>query len=209
MGKVYAVKKGFKTGIFTTWEECKNATHGYSGAVFKGFGTMEDAEDYLGIGTKTKEADIFTGKQVSIYVDGSFSKEHRIYSYGCVIIHSLGRDQLKGVGYNPKVLSMQNVAGELMGAMTAVTWAVDHGFDRLHLYHDYTGIQHWATGEWRANKEGTQWYQRFMERNEEIIEVVFHKVLAHSGDNYNEEADQLAAKAIDEFVLQNRQGGRK
>ena len=33
MGKFYAVKRGRKTGIFTSWEECKNSIDGYKNAV--------------------------------------------------------------------------------------------------------------------------------------------------------------------------------
>ena len=32
--KYYAVKKGLKTGIFRTWDECKASVNGYSGAVY-------------------------------------------------------------------------------------------------------------------------------------------------------------------------------
>ena len=30
--KIYAVRKGHKTGLFNTWAECQKATAGYSGA---------------------------------------------------------------------------------------------------------------------------------------------------------------------------------
>ena len=46
--KVYAVKKGKKTGIFATWAECKANVDGYSGAQFKSFATKAEAEAYLG-----------------------------------------------------------------------------------------------------------------------------------------------------------------
>lgn len=45
--KFYAVKKGRKTGIFNTWEECKEQVHGYSGCQFKSFSTYEEAVAYL------------------------------------------------------------------------------------------------------------------------------------------------------------------
>jgi len=43
MTKFYAVKKGFKTGVFNTWEECKLYTYGYSNACFKLFKNYEEA----------------------------------------------------------------------------------------------------------------------------------------------------------------------
>ena len=34
--KIYAVRKGNKTGLFYSWDECK-AVHGYSGAEYMDF----------------------------------------------------------------------------------------------------------------------------------------------------------------------------
>lgn len=45
--KVYAVKRGNKTGVFENWSECQAATKGFSGAEFKSFTTREEAEAYL------------------------------------------------------------------------------------------------------------------------------------------------------------------
>ena len=43
-------EKDIKTGLFYTWDECKKAVHGYSGAEYKGFLTKEEAEAFLNIG---------------------------------------------------------------------------------------------------------------------------------------------------------------
>ena len=45
--KIYAVKKGHKTGIFDNWAECQSATKGFSSPEFKSFTTREEAEAYL------------------------------------------------------------------------------------------------------------------------------------------------------------------
>ena len=45
--KFYAVVKGRRTGIFPSWDECKEHVNEYPGAVFKGFKTHEDCEKYL------------------------------------------------------------------------------------------------------------------------------------------------------------------
>ena len=42
--KVYAVRKGKKTGVFTSWEECSASVSGFPGAEYKGFLTKEEAE---------------------------------------------------------------------------------------------------------------------------------------------------------------------
>jgi ribonuclease HI len=43
----YAVKHGFKPGIYETWAECKKQTIGYPKAVYKKFDTIEDCKNYI------------------------------------------------------------------------------------------------------------------------------------------------------------------
>ena len=45
--KYYAVKKGKTPGIYLTWEDCKAQTEGFSGAIYKSFPTLEQAEQYV------------------------------------------------------------------------------------------------------------------------------------------------------------------
>jgi ribonuclease HI len=42
--KVYVVWKGNKTGIFSTWDECKAQVDGYAGARYKAFESRQQAE---------------------------------------------------------------------------------------------------------------------------------------------------------------------
>ena len=44
--KLYAVRKGRITGVFDTWEACKEAVEGYPGAQYKSFSTKMEAEGY-------------------------------------------------------------------------------------------------------------------------------------------------------------------
>jgi hypothetical protein len=43
----YAVKRGYKCGLYFNWPDCKHPVRGYSGAQFKGFQRKEEAENYL------------------------------------------------------------------------------------------------------------------------------------------------------------------
>ena len=45
--KYYAVKYGVKPGIYETWAECEAQTKGFSGAKYKSFGSMAEAEKYM------------------------------------------------------------------------------------------------------------------------------------------------------------------
>ena len=47
MESYYVVKKGFKTGIFKTWGECKTAVNGFSGPIFKKFDSFPEASEFL------------------------------------------------------------------------------------------------------------------------------------------------------------------
>lgn len=104
--KIYAVRKGYKTGLFYTWDECKKAVYGYSGAEYKGFLTKEEAEAFLNIGaakiitnknsSTTTSVDFTalttsTSDRLVVYVDGSFDVSIQKYSFGCVILLEDGR----------------------------------------------------------------------------------------------------------------------
>ena len=56
----------------------------------------------------------------------------------------------------------------------------------------------WATGGWRAKNDLTQKYAEFMKNHGRVMDISFKKIAAHTGDKYNEEADQLAKAALTE-----------
>lgn len=194
--KVYAVRKGMKTGIFHTWKECQEAVKGYSGAEFQGFPTEEQAKAYL---NHTQASFQEEEDHLIIYIDGSFEESIGKYSYGCVILTPEGETIHKsGSGNEPESLAIRNVAGEMLGAMHAVQWALKNGYDQVELRYDYEGIAKWATGGWKAKNSLTQKYAAFMMEKQKTMKIVFTKVKAHSGDFYNEEVDKLAKAALTE-----------
>ena len=210
--KVYAVRKGKKTGLFYSWVECEAAVSGYSGAEYKGFTTEEEANAYLGVEQEIVENynnDEITDNKLIAYVDGSFDESLGKYAFGCIIITPNGETIKEfGNGDNPESLAIRNVAGEMLGAMFAVKWAVKNGYDNIELNYDYEGIEKWAVDEWKAKNTLTQKYAAFMKEQQSIIRINFQKVKAHSGDFYNEEADQLAKKALtDEKEFPKLNGG--
>lgn len=199
--KYYAVKKGRNPGIYHTWGECSNQVIGYKGASYKKFHSYDEALDFME-GHKT--ATINTKNEIKddemiAYVDGSFSVDANIYSYGIVIITKDGKETFNGYGNDLDLAQMRNVSGELKGAVEAIQLAVDRHMKRLYLHYDYAGIEKWATGEWKTNKNGTKMYKEFYDKMKDQIDIVFIKVKAHSGVEYNEEADGLAKKAIAEI----------
>lgn len=219
--KVYAVRKGKATGIFYTWDECKAAVDGFSGAVYKGFFTEEEARTYLageamfqkGIeecvsdgvnGNSVKKAsDTFAESeipepgQIIAYVDGSFEVSLGRYAYGCVILTPEGEIiRESGGGDNPESAALRNVTGEMLGSMFAVQWCIKHGYQAVDIRYDYMGIEMWATGGWKAKNSLTQKYAEYMQRNAQRVKITFKKIAAHTGNKYNEEADKLAKAAL-------------
>ena len=44
---IYAVKKGRRPGIYTTWDACKAEVNGYPNAIFCKFKTKSEADAYM------------------------------------------------------------------------------------------------------------------------------------------------------------------
>lgn len=209
MAKYYSVYRG-KSGtprIFTNWEECKKEVIGCKGAIYKSFKTKVEAEEFLQLNSQGKRIenknDNVNNKEFSldnglvIYVDGSFSLEKGNYSYGLIAIDN-GKEIYEdySVGDDSDSVSLRNVAGEVLGSLKAVEYAIEHNYKEVNIVYDYQGIECWALGTWKRNKVLTQKYYKKMQENMKKIKINFVKVKGHSGDKYNDIADKLAKKAL-------------
>lgn len=193
MSKYYAVKKGRQTGIFMTWAECEQQVKGFKGAMYKSFSSEKEALSYL------DDCSLVVDETQGLiaYVDGSYNIKTKEYGYGCVLIEGQSViEQFNGKGNDIEYASMRNVAGEIIASEMAIRYAIKHGYSFICIYYDYEGIEKWANHIWKANKPGTIAYQRFIEESRQKIHISFIKVLAHSGDMYNDIADTLAKKAV-------------
>ena len=134
---------------------------------------------------------------VIAYVDGSFEKSIGRYAYGCVLLTPDGQEiRESGSGSDPAGVAIRNVAGEMLGAMNAVKWAQENGYPAVEIRYDYEGVEKWVTGVWRAKTPLTSKYAVHMQEAGKKIQISFCKVAAHTGNHYNEEADQLAKSAL-------------
>ena len=201
--KYYGVKKGKITGVFKSWEECKQSVEGYPGAEYKGFATYNEACEYLGIDGQNYAAKVrgalSQADSLLTYVDGSYDDSIKKYAFGCVFILPDGKIYVEyGNGDNPQSLQHRNVTGEMLGAMYAVKTAMLNGYKAIELCYDYEGVEKWVTGEWRSKTELTQKYAKAMREWGHSIRISFIKVTAHSNIKYNELADKLAKKGLTE-----------
>lgn len=210
--KYYAVRVGKTPGVYGTWDACKSQVDGVSGAVYKSFPTREEAEEFAGVCAgdslveKRMEDEAFleedvefpvTGKKTAVaYVDGSYNVATGEYGCGIVLFYEGEEIHLAKKGQDEELAQMRNVAGEILGAELAMKEALERGAETLTIYHDYQGIASWCLGEWKTNKEGTIAYKAYFDSIKNKIQISFKKVKGHSGDKWNDLADELAKSMI-------------
>ncbi len=196
--KYYAVRVGKTPGIYLTWDDCKAMTSGYPGAVFKSFTSEEEAKAFLEGVEASKKVETFDAqdlKEPYAFVDGSFNSATKVYGYGGFLVENGCKHEIQGSGNAPHLVEMHNVSGELAGSMAAIEKAIELGLKEINIYYDYMGIEMWATGAWKRNKEGTIAYYNFIQFMRGMIQINFIKVPGHAGIEGNEIADKMARKA--------------
>lgn len=200
--KFYAVQNGRDgDGVYDNWDACKAQVHGVKGVVYKGFPTRQEAEAFLQrAGASTTEGEVSESPERAdravAYVDGSFSKDTGEFACGAVLFWQ-GERVLFSKKYNdPALAEMHNVAGEILGAVAVIRYCLDKGIPALEIHHDYEGVGKWALGLWKANKPGTQAYAALCKQAMGRLDLTFVKVKGHSGNQWNDLADQLARRAL-------------
>lgn len=214
MAKYYAVKNGRNIGIFTSWEECQAQTDGFSGAEYKAFGTKTAAKEYLGIiAPKTKKDAVelpVPNSQVGVpvddapktdscaaaYVDGSYNVRTGEFAFGAVLFVGGKMFTFSHCYADAELAEMRNVAGEIKGAEFVMKYAAATGIKSIDIFYDYAGIENWALGRWKTNKNGTRAYKALCDEHFKKLHVRFVKVKGHSDDKYNDLADRLAKDAV-------------
>lgn len=146
-----------------------------------------------------------------IYTDGSYKEVPELGAYASAAATITRSGETEPITVLNKVfkgdmLSMRNVAGEIVAVMMAAEHCVNElhaGMeDELVIYHDYSGIDSWCKrvdekGYWRAKNPWTQKYRSYM--NDCIktrTRVTFIHVKGHSGVAGNTYVDQVARDSI-------------
>lgn len=190
--KYYAVKAGREPGIYKSWTECKEQTHGYKGAVFKSFTSKTAAEDYL----QEAEETPVNKNLPTAYIDGSFSKKNGVYGYGGFIEDGDRIHIIQGTGSDPEYITERNIAGELIGTLAILHKAQRLGLPEINLVYDYAGIENYINGSWTAKTPLALYYAQYMDLQADFTKYNFIKVAGHTGIEGNELADYLAKEAV-------------
>lgn len=123
------------------------------------------------------------------YVDGSF--QGGAVGYGLVILHN-GQSVYEDYGTVDKHTEQQQITGELASTMRVIRWCEENNVPQIQIFYDFIGIEKWALGMWKAEKEAPIAYQKFMRTTQ--VKVVWQKVKSHSGDKWNDYVDKLAKR---------------
>lgn len=216
-GKFYAVKKGKIPGIYCNWEEAKKQIKGFSGAIYKSFPTLEQAEEYMAkdinelkLNIDKIEKDINSklekkiknigDKEVIAFVNGSYSSNidgKEKYGFGALLFTKKHKERLFKAFVNKEYMASKNIAGELIGVMQSISWAIKNNKDKITIYYDYEGVEKWAKKEWEAKQKITRKYRKFIDEKSKLIDINFVYTKADSGIRYKEIADSLAKRSLE------------
>lgn len=178
MPKVYAVKKGKRPGVYNTWAECQEQTKGFSGAVFKSFTSLTDANEFIKEGPSAEE------KYDSVfYTDGSCMSSK---AGGAAV------DTTNQVVYYQAVNTglQTNNRGELIG----IRLALQHSKGSILIHTDSQISINILSMGYTAH-ENLDLVTEIRQLMKDRI-VRFEYVPAHVGIKYNEMADVFAKRAV-------------
>ena len=128
---------------------------------------------------------------LQVYVDGSFIDGKIGYAFVVVQDGAVAHEHCGQVRDN-WLLDMHQVGGEIKAVLEAIAWCQDRSIKEAEILYDFAGLELWATGQWEAKKPATQKYARFAA--EWPVAVRWRKIESHTGDHWNERADELAKK---------------
>lgn len=132
-----------------------------------------------------------------LYTDGASSYKRGLYGSGYVIVENDEEVYSASIkGKYPQFVKYNNVAGEIFACLYGIEKCVELGYESVEVYVDYIGLIKWRSGAWRAKNELSKAYISTMRHLEQHIDINFNKVRGHSGDFYNERADDLATSSI-------------
>lgn len=212
----YAVKVGRKPGIYQTWSDAEEQIKGFQNALYKGFSTLSEAETYMqsnySVGDNSvNDVDSLNAKikeeiegiedyQAIAFVDGSYDSKNEIAGFGVIVFtKEIGKESFYRsfkAEYKPEVAQERNIFAEIQGAQDAISYAIKLGKNEIKIYYDYQGIGAWATGEWKAKSTCATEYVKFINKAKLQIKLLFQKISAHTGIEFNEEADKLAKNSL-------------
>ncbi|MDY0781226.1 ribonuclease H family protein [Tenacibaculum sp. IB213877] len=173
--KYYVVWKGKKTGVFTSWNVCKEQISGFEGAQYKAFTNKEEAEiafkksynDYKGKDTKkailSAEEKAKYGNPIleSLSVDAACSGNPGILEYRGVLTRTKKQVFIQG-----PFKSGTNNIGEFLALVHGIALLKSKNMHNYPIYSDSKIAMGWVKKkQCRTNIE-------FNQKNKELLEMI-------------------------------------
>lgn len=213
MGKYYAVKNGRIPGIYNTWEECKLQIHRFSGAKYKSFVDICDANAFMSDSNVTKDFKLvekYTKKTLDtndlhVYTDGSHIKGGGYIGYGAYCEYKSVKYYLSG-SINDSILSDYGINDNKISNPTAEFLAFAEVIKilstvniKIVFFIDYIGVANWMSGRWKTK---ASYIKKIKDITKDRIEknnllITIKHVSGHSGNYGNNQADLMAKSKTD------------
>lgn len=224
--KFYAVAKGIRPGIYTNWPEAKAQIDGFAGAVYKGFSTYKEAEEWLKKPVlrspsvksgsepagEQKRSDPCDKDRVTIYTDGGSSGNPGPGGYGVVQVYN---GQVKEITGGFKLTTNNRM--ELMGVIVALK-QLEFRDKPVTVYTDSSYVVNGINKGWAASWRKNNWIKsdRQPALNSDLwaelldltaeLDVSFVWVRGHAGNPLNERCDELAVSSAKQKGLPEDKG---
>ena len=211
--KIYAVKRGRSTGLFTSWDACKKQVEGFDGARFKGFMSARDALAWLNdtedtqyikktsVSRVEKSASAPSDADYIIYTDGSCLKNPMGPGGWACVIRETATGKITELAEGSPATTNNRM--EMRAAIAALSFPKQPSkialfTDSQYLKNGMTKwIYSWKKRGWKK-ADGTEVLNRDLwielDRLYNEHKVSFHWVKGHIGVSENERCDELAKK---------------
>lgn len=210
MKNYYAVRAGYETGIFNDLEDAKDQIRGFPNAQWKGFYSYEEAEEYLQFKDNSLRHRNNNNLWVhDVYTDGACSRNGQPDACGGVGVF-FGHNHHHNISERLRGQIQTNQRAELMAVLRAVQVIGQYHrhSDDLFVIHSDSAYaincltvwcNDWIDNGWInskglpvANQDLIKSILITVQHSDLSGRISFAKVLGHSGDVSNDEADRLA-----------------
>lgn len=210
--KFYAVATGRQEGLFTDWATTEKQVKGFAGAKYKSFATEDEARAWLNdpvyqkkpskkVVAKSKPGVVTAKDEIVIYTDGGSINNPGPGGYGAVIEKDGKREEYSG-GFRKTT----NNRMEMTAAIVALNELCGTG-KKIHLFSDSSYLVNGVEKGWARNWQAKGWkksdgepavnvdlWKRLLDLLD-TLDVTFHWVKGHAGNELNERCDRLAVAA--------------
>jgi len=217
--KYYAVKKGQRPGIYTTWDSCQKQVIGYSGAEYKSFKSLDEAKAWLG-GIKQPQqpqqrlspkqqtfkhqqqlqssssageaqaADKGPELQAVLYSDGASRNNPGLASIG----GWLEMSSIEAFSYRRYLGKCTSVEAEYVALLEGLALALHAGVTHITCKLDSQLVVGHVTGSMQCNADHLK---GLCEIAQTMLKQFATSSLVHIPREYNKRADELANDALD------------